>query len=1005
MKLRQRTLLMIGVALLSLVGVLYATSSTILLGNVARLEAEDTRRNVHRSLDAFQQEIDKLNFTVRDWAEWDDTYQFIRDRNAEYVTSNLNQPTLDRLQINLILFSQPNGAVVFGKSLDTQNQRSGPVPDRLLAFLKSHHLLDRPLKGQSAGILLLPEGPMLISVRPILTGEGRGPTRGTLIMGRYLDTKAVKQLARLTHLSLTTYPIDSPQFPDDFARVKPKLLSAARQSDNPIFVQPLNRDRIAGYALLKDIYNQPTVLVRADLPREIYRQGKISQRYLMLLLLGIGISFGAGTLWLLERLVLLRLAQLSRDVGKISTSGDLSLRVSSFGQDELAHLGNSINHMLTALEQAQQELKQSQQAYRSVVDNVHEVIFQVNAEGLWQFLNPAWTEITGLAVEETLGKSFLNSIHADDRPYHRSQFQRLLAQEIHNYHAELRLVTAERKDRWFTIDAHLTLNEVGQVLGLAGVLNDLTEQKQTAAAVNLLQTITQAVSAAEDFSAALAIALSNVCEATDWDYGEAWVLAENQTTLELSPGWYSSKAILDDFRQLSEAFVFPVGMGLPGRVWRSQQPEWIPNVSQQAHSAFLRVHISLEVGLKAGFGVPIIANETVVAVLVFFMFEARQEDQALVELVSAVAMQLGAVMQRKQAEAALRVAEEKYRSIFENSLEGIFQTTPDGHYLSANPALAEIYGYDSPTTLIAELESQDAYVDPQRRVEFIAALEAQGAIARFESEVYRRDRRKIWISETARAVRDAKGKLLYYEGTVADITDRKRVEEALRIQQEKAEQLLLNILPEPIAEKLKQQPGAIADSFSEVTVLFADIVNFTQLAARLSPTELVNLLNQIFSAFDRLAEQHGLEKIKTIGDAYMAVGGVPIPREDHAKAIAEMALDMQAAVVQLNLEHQETFPIRIGINTGPVIAGVIGIKKFIYDLWGDTVNIASRMESEGMPGCIQVTEATYQRLQDQYLFIERGEIPVKGRGHMNTYLLIGRKSSPAESSLEVVCTQ
>jgi len=178
-----------------------------------------------------------------------------------------------------------------------------------------------------------------------------------------------------------------------------------------------------------------------------------------------------------------------------------------------------------------------------------------------------------------------------------------------------------------------------------------------------------------------------------------------------------------------------------------------------------------------------------------------------------------------------------------------------------------------------------------------------------------------------------------------------------------------------------------------VTVLFADIVNFTQLAARMSPTELVNLLNQIFSAFDRLAERHGLEKIKTIGDAYMAVGGVPLPRPDHAEAIAEMALDMQTAIAQLNLEQHEVFPIRIGINTGPVVAGVIGIKKFIYDLWGDTVNIASRMESEGLAGCIQVTTSTYQRLKDQYLFIERGEIPVKGRGVMQTYLLVGRKTA------------
>ncbi|MEW5856002.1 MAG: adenylate/guanylate cyclase domain-containing protein [Cyanobacteriota bacterium] len=215
----------------------------------------------------------------------------------------------------------------------------------------------------------------------------------------------------------------------------------------------------------------------------------------------------------------------------------------------------------------------------------------------------------------------------------------------------------------------------------------------------------------------------------------------------------------------------------------------------------------------------------------------------------------------------------------------------------------------------------------------------------------------------------------------------------LKAEREKAEGLLHNILPQAIAERLKkEQHTIIADNFAEVTVLFADIVGFTQLAAHTSPVELVNLLNQIFSAFDQLAEQHGLEKIKTIGDAYMVVGGLPIPRTDHAEAIAEMALDMQKAIDRFNAINGEEFNIRIGINTGPVVAGVIGLKKFIYDLWGDTVNTASRMESHGITGSIQVTAATYQLLQDKYQWKERGAIQVKGKGEMTTYLLIGRKT-------------
>jgi class 3 adenylate cyclase len=212
----------------------------------------------------------------------------------------------------------------------------------------------------------------------------------------------------------------------------------------------------------------------------------------------------------------------------------------------------------------------------------------------------------------------------------------------------------------------------------------------------------------------------------------------------------------------------------------------------------------------------------------------------------------------------------------------------------------------------------------------------------------------------------------------------------LEIEREKAEQLLLNILPEPIADRLKQGHSIIADSFAEVTVLFADIIDFTPLSARLSPAELVDLLNRVFSTFDRLSEQHGLEKIKTIGDAYMVVGGLPTPRADHTQAVAEMALDMLQEIACFSAHNGEPLNIRVGVNTGPVIAGVIGEKKFIYDLWGDTVNIASRMQSQGPAGCIQVTQAVYERLRDNYYLERRGAVQVKGKGEMTTYLLTGR---------------
>ncbi len=220
----------------------------------------------------------------------------------------------------------------------------------------------------------------------------------------------------------------------------------------------------------------------------------------------------------------------------------------------------------------------------------------------------------------------------------------------------------------------------------------------------------------------------------------------------------------------------------------------------------------------------------------------------------------------------------------------------------------------------------------------------------------------------------------------------------LAAERERAEHLLVNILPECIAERLKHGDEIIAEQFTEATVMFADIVGFTQLSSQISPTELVILLNQMFSMFDRLVEKHEVEKIKTIGDAYMAVAGLPVPRNDHPQAIANLALDMQQALADFNVQYNQSFSIRIGINTGPVVAGVIGLKRFIYDLWGDTVNIASRMESHGVAGVIQVSETTYECLKEQYRFKKRGTIPVKGKGEMNTYFLLDKQTLPSMSS-------
>ena len=245
-----------------------------------------------------------------------------------------------------------------------------------------------------------------------------------------------------------------------------------------------------------------------------------------------------------------------------------------------------------------------------------------------------------------------------------------------------------------------------------------------------------------------------------------------------------------------------------------------------------------------------------------------------------------------------------------------------------------------------------------------------------------------WFTSTMLALNIAVGGTIVF--TLLAVFARQRADAlaALRLEQAKAENLLLNILPRSIADKLKAQTQPIADQFGSASILFADVVDFTPWSEQLPPAEVVGYLDRLFSHFDDLAERYGLEKIKTIGDCYMVAAGVPTPRPDHARALALMALDLLEAMRSDDGVGHLGLQLRVGINSGPVVAGVIGRKRFLYDLWGDAVNTASRMESHGTPGRIQITRATYELLADEFECEPRGPITVKGKGEIEAWYLI-----------------
>jgi len=652
---------------------------------------------------------------------------------------------------------------------------------------------------------------------------------------------------------------------------------------------------------------------------------------------------------------------------------------------------------ITERRQAEEALRRTEEKYRTIFENTVEGIFQTTHDGRYLSANPALARIYGYDSPAQLIAEMTNigeQLYVD--AYRRSTFVNQLNKYDSVVDFESRVYRRDGTIIWVSENARAVRDRNGNLLYFEGTVEDISESKRakeelqrakdqlemrveerTAALkqsnhhlvreVAQRKRIEKALRVSEAELRALFAAMTDVITVFDRQGRYARIVSTKSEVLYSPKPEQLGKSVLEVLpRKVAQLFI---------------------NTIDRALQTKETVNLEYSLLLPEREATPDDPEPPLQEIWFSASASPMPDDRVLW-----VARN---VTERRRVLEALRQAEENYRGIFEHAAEGIFQTTAAGEFLSANPALVKMYGYDSLEDLKANLTDieRQLYVDRDRRQAFVSTLETEDSIFNFESRVYRKDGTIIWTSENARAVRNNNGELLYYEGTVEDITQRREAEAALRAEQEKSERLLLNILPPTVAEQLKQGQKAIAERFENVTILFADIVEFTQISARIPPTELVDLLNQMFSIFDRLAEQHGLEKVKTIGDAYMVAGGVPLSRSDSVESIAEMALDMQREIVQFKRDDGQAFSLRIGIHTGPVVAGVIGIKKFIYDMWGDTVNVASRMESQGYPGRIQVTSATYQHLEGKYILEPRGAIEVKGKGLMETYWLVDRLDS------------
>ncbi|RLD03879.1 MAG: hypothetical protein DRI56_11895 [Chloroflexota bacterium] len=816
--------------------------------------------------------------------------------------------------------------------------------------------------------------------------------------------------------------------------------------------------------------------------------------------------------------------------------------------------------------------------------------------------------------------------------------------ESENKSIDITLNTGTTRIRSFNVVISSLRNKHGRLSGWLMFWHDITQRKQQEVATHLLLSITQQISTAHNFHDSLHKALQLIVDLTGWVFGEAWLPNQDHTELENSNANYciaEATSHISEFNKISQDFTFKFNVGLPGRVWATKKPEWQKNISTLPKEIYLRALYAQKAGLQAALGVPILDGDNLVAVMVFYMDRSDVKDQYMVDLISSAAAQLGAILQNKRSEEAMRMqsaaleatangivitnlkgeiiwanpaiskltgyslaevigekpslfksnkhSPEFYKQLWDtissgsvwhgeiinqnkdgslyteeqtitpaynkdgalthyiaikqdvtlrkkaedalaterNLLRTLIDNLPDfilakdrqGRFTLANKALAELDGLSNPSELIGKtefdtkppeiaarfqsveqeifrtgesvinhpeqtldslgnprwmlttkipLKNKDGKItglvgigrditerkkmeDELRKlsraveqsdstivitnlngdVEFanpaftrITGYSLEEAIgqntrllssgkhpASFYQELWetitkgetwqgeminrKKDGSLYWEAATISPVYNEDGEITHYLAVKEDISKRKAIQKALTEEQQKSDALLKNMLPEKIANEIKETGSVNPVLFKNASILFTDFKNFTSTAEQLAPQELVDMINIYFTAFDDIIDKYNLEKLKTIGDSYMCAGGLPTPCDTHANDITQAAFDILAFVQSEKEKRQSqglrSWDIRIGISSGPVIAGVVGQKKYTYDVWGDTVVMASRMEASGKIDKINISQSTYELIKEDFDCQYRGKVAAKHKGEVKMYFVNGAK--------------
>jgi PAS domain S-box-containing protein len=484
MSIRKKTLFVICLTFLALLGVFFFTARWFLLQDAIDAEQRGTSQDVSRVKAALDDQVAVMDSNVGDWAPWDDTYEFIISADPAYITSNLPNETFANLGVELMLFLNNSGQVVFGKMVDLETDAEIPIPESIYSQVQVSSLLitHKDPSDKIAGILSLPEGPMVIASQPIVTSLGKGPIRGTLIMGRRLDATEITKLSQRTLLSVSAFNYNAAGLPVDVMSAKKYLVGG-----NPVFVAPQSEMVVSGYTIINDVYGNPSVILRVDNQRELYSLAKNRVGYLGLSLVVIGVMLGLIMIVLLDKMIVFRLTSLTSSVKSISKQGSPSSRIEVNGNDEIYELGTTVNSMLDSIENFRLKERESDERYRQLFDNSPVGIYRTTPNGRILVSNPAFAKMLGYSSSDelsTLNLETSNSVSG----YTRKSFKEQIERDGKITGLELEWHKGDGTTIYIRENARLIRDTNGSALYYDGTTEDITERVRAEEEIRQLNT-------------------------------------------------------------------------------------------------------------------------------------------------------------------------------------------------------------------------------------------------------------------------------------------------------------------------------------------------------------------------------------------------------------------------------------------------------------------------------------------------------------------------------------